>query len=63
MKLEELTEDTDTSMGDFIISKFEAGKLTFAQAKRELKDKGLEVYIQELNMADELLKDDGRTVH
>jgi len=63
MKLEELKEDTDTSMGDFIISKFEAGKITFAQAKQELKDKGLEIYIHELNMADELLKDDGKTLH
>ena len=63
MKLNELFEDYQTSEGDWIISQFEANKLTYAQAKKMLKDKGLGVWIQELNMADELKKDDGRTLH
>ena len=53
----------ETSEGDWIISKFEAGKLTYAQAKKELIDNDLGVYVHELNMADELKKDDGRTLH
>ena len=58
-----MNEDNQTSEGDWIISKFEAGKLTYTQAKKELKDKDLGVFVQELNMADELKKDDGRTLH
>ena len=30
--------DTETDMQDFIISKFEAGKISFEDAKKELKD-------------------------
>jgi len=70
MKLKELFEvsigvfkSEQMDDADWIISKFEAGKLTYAQAKKELNNKGLEVFIQELNMADELKKDDGRTLH
>ena len=63
MKLHELVEDYQTSEGDWIISQFEANKLTYQQARKALKDKGLDVWVQELNMADELKKDNGRTLH
>ena len=63
MKLSQLLEDYQTDEGDWIISQFEANKITYMQAKQMLKDKGLGVYIHELNMADELKKDDGRTLH
>jgi len=56
MKLSELLEDQQMDKGDWIISKFESGELTFDQAKKELETNGLEVYIHELNMADELIK-------
>ena len=58
-----MNEDTQTSEGDWIISQFEANKLTYQQARKALKDKGLDVWVQELNMADELKKDNGRTLH
>jgi len=64
MKLTDVLLEADQmDQADWIISQFEAGKLTYAQAARELKDKDLGVFMQELNMADELKKDDGRTLH
>ena len=57
MRLFELQEDTATDLGDFIISQFEADELTYDQAKKKLVDKGLEHYVHELDMADELKKD------
>jgi len=62
MKLEELKEASaeETSMGDFIISKFEAEKISYKQAKEELLKNDLGVYIQELNAAADLKKDDIR---
>ncbi len=58
-----LIEAQQMDQGDWIISKFESGNLTYLQAKKALKVKGLEVWMQELNMADELKKDDKRTLH
>ena len=57
MKLKDLKEAEETSMGDFIITQFENGDITYDQAKDQLIQKGLKVYIHELNMADELIKD------
>lgn len=52
----------ETSIQDFIISKFEAGQITFQQALAELKKHTpkdeMFFWQHELNMADELLKDE-----
>ena len=59
--LEAVTPDEyeqDTSIGDFIITAFELGELTFDEAVQQLRDNGMEHYITELTMADELMKGD-----
>jgi hypothetical protein len=60
MQAMSLKEDNQMDKGDWIISKFEAGHLTYDQAKKELKANDLDVYIHELNMADELLSGKSR---
>lgn len=50
-------QDTETSMADMIISQFEGGKISFDDARKKLVDKGLDVWIHELNMAQELTQD------
>jgi len=57
IKIKELFEDTETSIADMIITKFELGQVSYDEARKELKEKGLDEWIQELNMADELQKD------
>ncbi len=56
-------EDTETSMEDFIIAKFEAGEITYDEAKTELRkridnDVEYKFWTMELAMAAELLDDD-----
>ena len=55
------SEDVETSMQDFIISKFEAGNVTYDQALQELKkitpDDELFFYHQELDSAQDLMDD------
>ena len=64
MKLKDvLREDEELHVADWIISKFEAGELTYAEAKRKLKATDNAVYVHELNMADELMNGPGRTLH
>ena len=59
---EDIPDDSETSMQDFIISKFEVGQLTYEQALEELKkitpDDQMFFYQQELDMAQELKEDD-----
>lgn len=50
-------QDTETSPADMIITKFETGKISYDQAKKELLAKDYGVYIHELNMAAELQDD------
>ncbi len=64
MKLEDiLLEDEEVAIGDWIISNFEAGNISYVEAKRKLRATGNAVYIHELNMADELMNGPGRTLH
>ena len=64
MKLKELVrENEEMEIGDWIISKFEAGELTYFEAKQKLMKTGNAVYIHELNMAEELMLGAGRTLH
>lgn len=52
---ERLTPQHDeSSVGDFIISKFEAGEISFDEARQQLLDAGEDLLIHELNMAAEL---------
>lgn len=53
-------QDTETSPADMIITKFETGKLSYDQAKKELLAKDYGVYVHELNMAAELQDDKKR---
>jgi len=53
-------QDTETSTADMIITKFETGKLTYDQAKKELLAKDYGVFVHELNMAAELQDDKKR---
>ena len=53
-------QDTETSPADMIITKFETGKITYDQAKKELLAKDYGMYIHELNMAAELQDDKKR---
>jgi hypothetical protein len=59
---EDIPNDTEGDLGDFIISKFEAGKINFQQAKAEIKKKVPAdqhfFWLHELNMADELMRDE-----
>lgn len=48
------TADTESSKGDMIVSEFEAGKLSYDQAKQKLTAAGEGVWMHELNMAAEL---------
>lgn len=55
-------EDTETSMEDFIVAKFEAGKISYEEAKKELRkrinnDLEYKFWTMELAMAAELLDD------
>ena len=54
-------EDTETSIQDFIITKFETGNITYDEALRELEkvtpDSEIFFYHHELNMARELMDD------
>ena len=58
---EDIPNDTETSIQDFIISRFEAGDLTYDEALTELKKNTpadqMYFYKQELDMADELRED------
>ncbi len=60
-KHEDIRDDTEGDMADFIISKFEAGKVTIEQAWAEIKKKVPKgewpFWERELHMADELMKD------
>lgn len=60
-KHEDVPNDTEGDLADFIISKFEAGKVTKEQAWAEIKKKVPEdqwfFWEQELHMAEELMKD------
>ena len=52
MKLEELKESMDaSSMGDFIVSKFKAGKITHEEAKKKLLSHNLDKWVSELDKA------------
>lgn len=54
----EVPDDTQTSIQDFIITAYEVGKLTYQQALEKLKQNTPEdqlfFYVHELNMAQEL---------
>jgi len=63
VKLKDILEDEELAVADWIISNFEAGKISYVDAKRKLRATGNAVYIHELNMADELLTGDERTIH
>ena len=60
-KHEDVPNDTEGDLGDFIISKFEAGKVSLQQATAEIKKEIPKdqqfFWLHELGMADELLKD------
>lgn len=59
---EDVPNDTEGDLGDFIISQFEAGKINFQQAKAEIKKKVPQdqhfFWLHELGMAEELMKDE-----
>ena len=65
MKLEELKEASaaETDMGDFIITQFELGKLTYDEALQKLIDTGNKLDVIELNAAADLKDDDKRKMH
>ncbi len=63
MKFKDIFEDEELSVADWIISKFEAGDFSYSDAKRKLRATGNQVFIRELDMADELMHGDGRTLH
>ncbi len=54
-------EDTETTIQDFIITKFETGNITYDEALRELEkvtpDSEIFFYHHELNMARQLMDD------
>lgn len=58
---EDIPNDTENDMADFIISKYETGKVTKEQAWAEIKKKVPEdqwfFWERELGMAEELMKD------
>lgn len=55
-------EHDESSMGDFIISKFEAGEISFDEARQQLIDADLGVWVHELNMA-AALKDSAKELN
>ena len=60
-KYEDIPNDAETSMADFIVSKYEVGKISYEDALKELratiKDFELEFWSMELNSAREMKKD------
>ena len=61
MKIKDIFEDESAPMGDYIISQYEAGKITYDQAEQKLKDAGATEWGMELKMARELMIDAGKT--
>ena len=57
-KYEDIPNDAETSMADFIVSKYEVGQISYEEALKELrasvKDFELEFWSMELNSAREM---------
>ena len=54
--------DTETSVADMIITRYELGKISYEQAAKELNDNDLDVWMIELNAA-KSLKEPAKTAH